>query len=507
MQRDSGDERDLSDDEEATARKLAESRKRREAMMTKWVTEGTKADDVQIDTPRPADAAPEEGEISDAEPVAPEKPETDASRAQKQEVTKFILSQRSQKEKAEAGDMFDESADAEAKLKTSGAGMAQAIGLTGASGDDWDDEGGYYIAKIGEVMDERYLVVENASGKGVFSNVVKAKDQVNKENGMVAIKVMRANDMMKKAAEKEIEILERLNNADKGNKRHVVRLLSTFYYRKHLCLVFECMWDDLRAALKKYTKGKGMAMQAVRAYSRQLLIGLRHIHKCGIIHADIKPDNILISEGHNVVKFCDLGTALELKDVAISPYLVSRFYRAPEIILGCEYTVAVDVFALGATLYELFTGKILFSSKTNNDALRKIMEVKGKIPKNIIKKGMLWKTHFDDNLDFKFVDDDKYTKEQVTRVMTDLNAKKDLFDMLMERVGPDKAKSTADEDTAQVKRAKQFADLLNQMLALDFEKRVTANDALPHQFVEEKNLRGENRAEKAAAAGAPPAKK
>merc|ERR1719247_3655854 len=101
-------------------------------------------------------------------------------------------------------------------------------------------------------MDDRYLVVENICGKGVFSNVVKAKDQVNKENGMVAIKVMRANDMMKKAAEKEIEILERLNRADKGNKRHIVRLLEPFYYRKHLCMVFECMGEDLREAVKKH---------------------------------------------------------------------------------------------------------------------------------------------------------------------------------------------------------------------------------------------------------------
>merc|ERR1712217_376461 len=263
------------------------------------------------------------------------------------------------------------------------------------------------------------------------------------------------------------------------------------------CLVFECMWDDLRAAVKKYTKGMGMP--AIRTYSKQLLIGLRHIHKCNIIHADIKPDNILISEGQNIVKFCDFGTALEIKDAAVTPYLVSRFYRSPEIILGCEYTIAVDVFALGATLYELFTGKILLNSKTNNDALRKVMELKGKIPARIIKKGMLWKNHFDENLDFKFDDEDKYTKEKVTRVISDLNAKKDLFEMLMERIGPEKRTSTTDEDTAQVKRAQQFADLLNHMLALDFEKRVTANDALPHQFLEEKNLRGELKAASAPA--------
>jgi len=303
---------------------------------------------------------------------------------------------------------------------------------------------------------------------------------------MVAIKVMRANDMMKKAAEKEIEILQILNNADKGNKRHVIRLLSTFYYRKHLCLVFECMSDDLRAALKKYTKNKGVALQAIRAYTKQLMIGLRHIHKCGIIHADIKPDNILISEGHNMVKFCDLGTALELKDVAVSPYLVSRFYRAPEIILGCEYTISVDVFALGATLYELFTGKILLNSKTNNESLKKIMELKGKIPARVIKKGMLWKTHFDDNLDFKYQDVDKYTKQETVRTITDLTAKKDMFEMLMERVGPEKKASQDREDLKTVTRVKQFADLLNQMLTIDPEKRITANDALSHPFLEDR---------------------
>merc|ERR1712217_126453 len=108
--------------------------------------------------------------------------------------------------------------------------------------------------------------------------------------------------------------------------------------------------------------------------------------------------------------------------------------------------IAVDVFALGATLYELFTGKILLNSRTNNDALRKVMELKGKIPARIIKKGMLWKNHFDENLDFKFDDEDKYTKEKVTRVISDLNAKKDLFEMLMERIGPEKRTSTTDEE-------------------------------------------------------------
>merc|ERR1719224_294274 len=152
---------------------------------------------------------------------------------------------------------------------------------------------------------------------------------------------------MRKAAEKEIELLERLRDSDRENKRNVIRLLRHFVYRDHLCLVFECMWDNLRMALKKYTKDKGMSLKAVRAYTRQLLIALQHIHRLKIIHADIKPDNILISAGHNVVKIADLGSALNLIEVEVTPYLVSRFYRAPESTLGMKYGCALDVFAMG----------------------------------------------------------------------------------------------------------------------------------------------------------------
>merc|ERR1719453_712638 len=322
--------------------------------------------------------------------------------------------------------MFGDKNDNQDALNKKG-DSAAAIGQTGASGDDWNDAEGYYKAKIGELMDDRYLVTEDVCGKGTFSNVIKATDQKNKMQ--VAIKVMRCNDMMRKAAEKDIEILNRLKDADKENKRNVIRLFGTFDYRDHLCLVFECMWDNLRAALKKYTKDKGMSLRAVRAYSKQLLVALHHIHRCDIIHADIKPDNILISAGHNLVKICDLGSAMELTEVEVTPYLVSRFYRAPEIILGIKYGQASDIFAMGGTLCELFTGKILFRGKSNNDMLRYFMEWKGKIPHKMIKSGTTWKQHFNEELDFKYLDSDPVTRKRKTRIITDCSAKKSILDL------------------------------------------------------------------------------
>jgi len=330
-------------------------------------------------------------------------------------------------------------------------------------------------------MAGRYHVVEDTCGKGVFSNVVKAKDQ---ETGiMVAIKIMRCNDMMRKAAEKEVEVLERLAAADKGNKRNVIRLLRHFLYRDHLCLVFECMWDNLRVALKKYTKDKGMSLKAVRAYTRQLLIALQHIHRCQLIHADIKPDNILITAGHNLVKICDLGSAVELTEVEPTPYLVSRFYRSPEICLGAKYGPPADLWAMAASLCELFTGKILFPGKSNNDMLRLFMEVKGKIPHKMIKSGMTWKQHFDENLDFKYLANDKVTRKKKTQIITDCSAKRSVLDMVMQRVGPEKQKSEDREDQLYVKKAKEFADLITQMTVFDPEKRATPEELLQHPFV------------------------
>lgn len=119
-----------------------------------------------------------------------------------------------------------------------------------------------------------------------------------------------------------------------------------------------------------------------------------------------------VNESRNMLKICDLGTAIDRLDAAtahneITPYLVSRFYRAPEIMLGMPYDYAIDMWSIGCTLYELYTGKILFTGDSNNQMLKSIMEIRGRIAPKSYRRGELAAMHFDEKGNFISVERDK----------------------------------------------------------------------------------------------------
>ena len=111
-----------------------------------------------------------------------------------------------------------------------------------------------------------------------------------------------------------------------------------------------------------------------------------------------------------------MGTAINLDDAAsqqeqLTPYLVSRFYRAPEIVLGVPYGYAIDVWAIGCTLFELFTGKILFQGRNNNQMLKAIMQIRGRMHYKYYKHGKMWADHFDDKGNFVSQEVDEVTNK------------------------------------------------------------------------------------------------
>lgn len=144
------------------------------------------------------------------------------------------------KEELEEADEFDMFADSPSKITQKIVPLKVLVERreqNPAMIDNWDDAEGYYNFKIGEVLADRFVVF-NAYGKGVFSSVVRAKDLQNGESE-VAIKLIRNNDVMFKAGQKELMILGLIRDADPENKRHCIRLLHHFEFRSHLCLVME----------------------------------------------------------------------------------------------------------------------------------------------------------------------------------------------------------------------------------------------------------------------------
>lgn len=338
--------------------------------------------------------------------------------------------------------------------------------------DDWDDADGYYKVILGELLDGRYHVQSNL-GKGMFSGVVRATDKSTER--LVAIKIIRNNDTMKKAGFKEIEILQQLNSHDLEDKKHLIRLERTFEHKLHLCMVFENLSLNLREVLKKFGRDVGINLKAVRAYAQQMFLGLSLLRKCNILHADIKPDNILVNDSRNMLKICDLGSASDAKENQITQYLVSRFYRAPEIILGLDYDFAIDMWSIGCTLFELYTGKILFTGRSNNQMLRAIMDCRGKFNHRMLRKARFGGYHFDDLLNFRSVEKDGLSGKDTIRVLNLSRPTRDLRKRLISNV--------KGMDDTEMKELNLFVDLLDRCLHLNPEKRCTPAEALRHPFI------------------------
>jgi len=303
----------------------------------------------------------------------------------------------------------------------------------------------------------------------MFSSVVRAQDVKEGRGREVAIKIVRNQESMYRAGQKEAAILRKLQAADPSDKKHIVRLERTFEHRGHLCLVFESLSMNLREVVKRFGRDVGLNLRAVRAYAQQMFLALNHLRKSNIMHADIKPDNLLVTESKAVLKTADLGSASDTTENDITPYLVSRFYRAPEIILGLPYDCAIDMWSIGCTLYELYTGKILFPGRNNSHQLQLYMELRGRFNSKALRKAQFADKHFDENGNF--------ISPEGKKIVIPAKPSSDLRSRLM---SPAHMKRLGDADQ---KLLVSFVDLLNRSLELDPARRITPKEALTHPFL------------------------
>jgi len=263
--------------------------------------------------------------------------------------------------------------------------------------DGYDDSNYDYIIHPGEILEGRYLLKERI-GKGSFGQVVRAIDlsrsssindgQGRKGDGKpveVAIKIIKSKKPFKKQALTEIDILTMLKLRDPHDQYPTVKMDACFLHRNHYCLVFEMLSFNLYELLK-HTGFRGVNMLLLRKFTYQLLLSLAYLAKpeLDIIHCDLKPENILLRQPHrSAIKLIDFGSSCRSKD-RLYTYIQSRFYRSPEVILGLPYSKAIDMWSLGCVLVELTTGSPLFGGNDMTDQLRRIVEVLGMPPDQMV---------------------------------------------------------------------------------------------------------------------------
>lgn len=169
---------------------------------------------------------------------------------------------------------------------------------------------------------------------------------------------------------------------------HIINIYDYFFYQEHLCLIFELLNQNLYQSLQ-HNHLQGISLNSINFIIKQVLEAINQVHSLGIIHCDIKPENILVKikvekdKSDISVKLTDFGSSC-LKKAGIYTQVQSLFYRAPEVILGIPYTEAIDIWSIGLITVELFLGRPLLPGYSEYDQLSKIIKIIGKIPDSML---------------------------------------------------------------------------------------------------------------------------
>ncbi|XP_064643662.1 cyclin-dependent kinase 2-like [Lineus longissimus] len=209
-------------------------------------------------------------------------------------------------------------------------------------------------------------------GEGTYGVVYKARDK--KTGDLVALKKIRLDtesEGVPSTAIREISLLKELDHIN------IVRLLDVVHSEKKLYLVFEYLDQDLKKYLDK--SPGGLSPSLIKSYLYQLLQGIAYCHTHRVLHRDLKPQNLLIDKEGNI-KLADFGLARAF-GVPVRSYtheVITLWYRAPEILLGCKYySVAIDIWGIGAIFAEMVTRRALFPGDSEIDQLYRIFRTLG----------------------------------------------------------------------------------------------------------------------------------
>ncbi|XP_064175594.1 LOW QUALITY PROTEIN: homeodomain-interacting protein kinase 2-like [Anguilla rostrata] len=228
-------------------------------------------------------------------------------------------------------------------------------------------------------MANAYEVLEFL-GRGTFGQVVKCWKRGTSE--IVAVKILKNHPSYARQGQIEVGILARLS-AECADDHNFVRAFECFQHKGHTCLVFEMLEQNLYDFLKR-SKFSPLPLRCIRPVLQQVAAALLKLKGLGLIHADLKPENIMLVDPVRQpyrVKVIDFGSASHVSKAVCSTYLQSRYYRAPEIILGLPFSEAIDTWSLGCVVAELFLGWPLYPGASEYDQIPHISQTQGLPPR------------------------------------------------------------------------------------------------------------------------------
>jgi dual specificity tyrosine-phosphorylation-regulated kinase 2/3/4 len=315
----------------------------------------------------------------------------------------------------------------------------------------FDDESGDYKVNVADHLAYRYEIVE-ILGKGTYGQVVKCLDHKRRE--LVAIKIIKNHKRFHKQAVVELKILQKLRANDQDAVYNVVKIKNYFLFRKHICITFELLSINLYELLVK-NNFEGVSLTLIHRFAVQLLVCLQYLKKHSVIHCDLKPENILLkSQDRPLINVIDFGSSCYSGQV-YATYIQSRFYRAPEVVLGLGYSFEIDMWGLGCILVELFTGVPLFPAESEVHLMACIARTLGPAPGHMLSRSPKRDLFCEPSGEMKRVHDKRGVIAPGSRRLEDV-------------LGSVPA---------------TFADFVGKCIAWDPAARITPLDGLEHEWV------------------------
>ncbi|XP_069566986.1 homeodomain-interacting protein kinase 1 isoform X1 [Brachyistius frenatus] len=322
-------------------------------------------------------------------------------------------------------------------------------------------------------------------GRGTFGQVAKCWKRGTNE--IVAIKILKNHPSYARQGQIEVGILNRLS-AENADEYNFVRSYECFQHKGHTCLVFEMLEQNLYDFLK-HSKFSPLPLRHIRPILQQVATALMKLKSLGLIHADLKPENIMLVDPLRQpyrVKVIDFGSASHVSKAVCSTYLQSRYYRAPEIILGLQFCEAIDMWSLGCVIAELFLGWPLYPGASEYDQIRYISQTQGLPAEYLLSAGTKTSRFFNRGPDSSYPLWRLKTpsEHEMEMGIKSKEARKYIFNCLDDMMQVNLSSHLEGTDMlAEKADRREFIDLLKRMLRLDADKRITPTKTLGHPFV------------------------